>query len=109
MSPFLASAVEGCWPAAVAAGAGFAVLPWLKRDSTSPRARRHRDRAGADVALHAVALVSTLPPFGFTLDTLTALLFIAVETAAVFGATISFFFLTACATAPPRSKPTWAG
>ena len=109
VSPFLASAVECCWPAAVVAGAGFAALPWLKRDNTIAR---------AVVVAIVLALMwrymlwrwfSTLPPFGFTLDTLARCVFIFVETAALVGATISFFFLPACATAPPRSKPTWAG
>jgi len=94
VSPFLASAVESCWPAAVVAGAGFAALPWLKRDNTIARA--------VVVAL-VLALMwryllwrwfSTLPPFGFTLDTLVALVFIFVETAALVGGTISFFFLS---------------
>ena len=94
VSPFLASAVECCWPAALVAGAGFAVLPWLKRDSSIAR---------AIVVAIVLALMwrymlwrwfSTLPPFGFTLDTLTALVFICVETAALVGATISFFFLS---------------
>ena len=94
MSPFFASAVECCWPAALAAGAGLAILPWLKRDTVAAR-----------VVVVAIVLalmwrymlwrwLSTLPPFGFTLDTLTALLFITIETATVIGATISFFFLT---------------
>ena len=94
MSPFFASAVECCWPAALAAGAGLAILPWLKRDNVAAR-----------VVVVAIVLalmwrymlwrwLSTLPPFDFTLDTLTALLFITVETATVIGATISFFFLT---------------
>ncbi len=94
MSPFLVNAVECCWPGAVAAGAGFAALPWLKRDSTAARA--------VVVALVQALMwryiiwrwTSTLPPFGFTLDTLVALIFIFVETAALVGATISFFFLS---------------
>jgi cellulose synthase (UDP-forming) len=90
----LASAVESCWPAAVVAGAGFATLPWLKRDNTIAR---------AVVVAVVLALMwryllwrwfSTLPPFGLTLDTLVALVFIFVETAALIGATISFFFLS---------------
>ena len=94
MNAFLASAAECCWPAALAAGAGLAILPWLKRDNVAAR---------AIVIAIVLALMwryilwrwfSTLPPFGFTLDTLTALLFITVETATVVGATISFFFLT---------------
>ena len=94
MSPLFASAVECCWPAALAGGAGLAILPWLRRDSVAAR---------AIVIAIVLALMwryilwrwfSTLPPFGFTLDTLTALLFITVETATVVGATISLFFLT---------------
>jgi len=94
VSPLLASAVESCWPAAVVAGAGFATLPWLKRDNTIAR---------AVVVAVVLALMwryllwrwfSTLPPFGLTLDTLVALVFIFVETAALIGATISFFFLS---------------
>ena len=94
MNAFLASAAECCWPGALAAGAGMAVLPWLKRDNAVAR---------AVVVMVVLALMwryilwrwtATLPPLGFTLDTLTALLFIAVETSALVGATISFFFLT---------------
>jgi cellulose synthase (UDP-forming) len=89
-----ANAVECCWPAALVAGAGLAILPWLKRDSVAAR---------AVVVAIVLALMwryllwrwlSTLPPFGFTLDTLVALVFIFVETAALVGATISFFFLS---------------
>ncbi len=94
MNAFLVSAAECCWPGALAAGAGIAVLPWLKRDSATAR---------ATVVAIVLALmwryilwrwIETLPPFGFTLDTLTALVFIFVETAALIGATISFFFLS---------------
>ena len=94
MSPLFANAVECCWPAALVAGAGLAILPWLKRDSVAAR---------AVVVAIVLALMwryllwrwlSTLPPFGFTLDTLVALVFIFVETAALVGATISFFFLS---------------
>jgi len=94
VNAFLASAAECCWPGALAAGAGMAVLPWLKRDNAVAR---------AVVVMVVLALMwryilwrwtATLPPLGFTLDTLTALLFIAVETSALVGATISFFFLT---------------
>jgi len=46
------------------------------------------------VALHRLALDQHPAPFGFTLDTLVALVFILVETAALVGATISFFFLS---------------
>jgi len=94
VSPLFANAVECCWPAALVAGAGLAILPWLKRDSVAAR---------AVVVAIVLALMwryllwrwlSTLPPFGFTLDTLVALVFIFVETAALVGATISFFFLS---------------
>jgi cellulose synthase (UDP-forming) len=94
VNAFLVSAADCCWPGALAAGAGMAALPWLKRDS-----------AGARATVVAIVLalmwryilwrwIVTLPPFGFTLDTLTALVFIFVETAALIGATISFFFLS---------------
>ena len=78
------------------------MLPWLKRDSAAAR---------AIVVAIVLALmwryilwrwIETLPPFGFTLDTLAALVFIVVETAALVGATISFFFLTA--RARPRRR-----
>ena len=93
MNAFFASAAEGCWPGALAVGAGLAALPWLKRDSTAAR---------AVVIAVVLALMwrymlwrwtSTLPPLGFTLDALVALVFIVVETATLIGATISFFFL----------------
>jgi cellulose synthase (UDP-forming) len=94
VSPFLVDAAECCWPGALAAGLGAAVLPWLRRDSTTARAIV----VAAVLALMWRYIVwrwtSTLPPFGFTLDTLVALVFILVETAALVGATISFFFLS---------------
>jgi cellulose synthase (UDP-forming) len=94
VSPFFASAVECCWPAALVAGAGFAALPWLRRDNTIARAVVVAIVLALMWRYMAWRWFSTLPPFGFTLDTLVALVFIFVETAALIGGTISFFFLS---------------
>ena len=94
MSPLLVDAVDCCWPGAIAAGVGVAVLPWLRRDDTAARSIV----VAAVLALMWRYIVwrwaSTLPPLGLSLDAAVALIFIVVETAALLGATISFFFLS---------------
>jgi cellulose synthase (UDP-forming) len=85
---------EGGWPGPLAAGICIAALPWLKRESSLAR---------AIVVAIGIALMwryifwrwtASLPPIGLSLDWAAGVIFAATESLALFGTTLSLFFLT---------------
>jgi cellulose synthase (UDP-forming) len=94
MSPIGSMIAEGGWPGPVAAGVCIAALPWLRRESGLAR---------SIVIAIGIALMwryifwrwtASLPPFGLSLDWFAGVIFAAVESLALFGTTLSLFFLT---------------
>jgi cellulose synthase (UDP-forming) len=94
MSPISSIIAEGGWPGPLAAGACIAALPWLKRESSLAR---------SIVIAAGIALMwryifwrwtVSLPPLGLSLDWIAGVIFAATETLALFGTTLSLFFLT---------------
>jgi cellulose synthase (UDP-forming) len=94
MSPIGSMFAEGGWPGPLAAGACIAALPWLKRESGLAR---------SIVIAAGIALMwryifwrwtASLPPMGLSLDWIAGVIFAATESLALFGTTLSLFFLT---------------
>jgi cellulose synthase (UDP-forming) len=94
MSPISSMLAEGGWPGPLAAGACIAALPWLKRESSL--ARSIVIAVGILLMWRYIAWrwAASLPPLGLTLDWTAGVIFAAAETLALFGTTLSLFFLT---------------
>jgi cellulose synthase (UDP-forming) len=94
MSPISSIIAEGGWPGPLVAGVCMAALPWLRRESSAAR----WIVIGAGVLLMwryiAWRWTSSLPPLGLSLDWIVGVIFAATETLALFGTTLSLFFLT---------------
>lgn len=86
--------VDALAPGLAALGAGLALLPWLRRDGTVPR---------AFMAVVAVLLLvyyfrwrisSSVPPAGWTLDFGVGLVFLLAEASALVSGALSLVFLS---------------
>jgi cellulose synthase/poly-beta-1,6-N-acetylglucosamine synthase-like glycosyltransferase len=94
MNPITSVIAEGGWPGPLAAGACIALLPWLRRESTAARS--------LVIAVSIILMwryigwrwTASLAPVGLSADWIAGVIFAAVETAALFGTTLSLFFLT---------------
>jgi cellulose synthase (UDP-forming) len=84
----------GGWPGILAAGLCIAALPWLNRESSLAR---------SIVVAVGIALMwryifwrwtASLPPIGLSQDWVAGVIFAATESLALFGTTLSLFFLT---------------
>jgi cellulose synthase (UDP-forming) len=86
--------IDAVSPGLIAFGLCLAIIPWLRRDSTAAR---------ATMAVISVLLLlhywwwrvtHTIPPVGLTADFVVGILFLAVETAALFAGALSLLFLS---------------
>jgi len=93
MSPTLQILAEALAPVALVVGLAYAVLPWIS-------SRNELARAAAVAVMVAFMWrymvwrwTSTLPPIGWSLDWIVGLVFVAIETLAAIGATLSLVTL----------------
>jgi cellulose synthase (UDP-forming) len=93
MSPTVNILIEALAPAALVVGIAYAILPWISSRNEVARAAAVAVMVGFMWRYMLWRWTSTLPPMAWTLDCAVGLIFIAVETLAVIGSTLSLVTL----------------